>query len=274
MLDFSSIEDLKPLARLVSRIKAACPDSKFVIAGAQARDLLLKHAYGIETFRRTSDVDFAFRVASWEEFHHLREALLATGDFTEFPRKLHKLFFRGVLELDIVPFGGIEKPDRTIEWPPDNDFIMSTFGFREIFDSIVDVRLPEDQLAKVVSLAALALLKLEAWRDRRYREPGKDAHDLKLIMSNYLVAGNDHRIYGQFDDLLTGDFDYRVAGAYVLGADIAGFLDGQGKRRVNELLDREANPNGKLDLVTDMNFEPQDGLRLVSAVRDGFLREH
>jgi predicted nucleotidyltransferase len=273
LLDFSRIDDLKPLARLVSRIKAACPDSNFVIAGAQARDLLLKHAHAIETFRRTSDVDFAFRVGSWEEFSRLREALLGSGDFAEFPKKFHKLLFRGVLEVDVVPFGAIERADRTIEWPPEGDLVMSTFGFRETFGSIIDVRLPEDEVAKVVTLAGLALLKLEAWKDRRYREPGKDAHDLKLILSNYLQAGNEHRIYEEFEDLLTEEFDYRLAGAYVLGADIAAFLDPAGRDRVAALLEREADGDGKLSLVTDMKLEIEDGVRLVSALREGFLRK-
>jgi predicted nucleotidyltransferase len=182
LFDFSKIDDLRPLARLVARIDSLCPESTFLIAGAQARDLLLKYGYDIDTSRRTSDVDFALRVGSWAEFHEIRSALLASGEFAEYPRALHKLKFRGVLEVDIVPFGGIESPGRTIAWPPDQDFEMSMFGFEEILGSVIEVQLPEEQSAKVVSLAALALLKLEAWRDRRRREPGKDAHDFRLIL--------------------------------------------------------------------------------------------
>lgn len=59
---------------------------------------------------------------------------------------------------------------------------MSAFGFREAFGSLIEVRLPEEQTVKVVSLPALALLKLEAWRDRHHRAPGKDAYDLRLIL--------------------------------------------------------------------------------------------
>lgn len=234
---------------------------------------MLKHAYGIETTRRTSDIDFAFRVRSWSEFQDLRAALLASGDFTEFPKAIHKLLFRGMLEVDLVPFGGIETPDRIIEWPPDRDFTMSTFGFEEVWGSLLEVGLPEAERAKVVSLPALALLKLEAWKDRRRREPGKDAHDLRLIFENYLSAGNRERIYGEFEDLLAGDFDYRLAGAYVLGCDIARLLDEGGRRRIGELLNREADERGNLHLVSDMRLDMEDGVRLVGAVREGFYRE-
>jgi hypothetical protein len=88
-----------------------------------------------------------------------------------------------------------------------------------------------------------------------------------------LQAGNEHRIYEEFEDLLTEEFDYRLAGAYVLGADIAAFLDPAGRDRVAALLEREADGDGKLSLVTDMKLEIEDGVRLVSALREGFLRK-
>lgn len=126
LLDFSKTDSLKPLAKLIDHLEKASGGSPpFVIAGAQARDLLLKHGYNIDTGRLTSDVDFAFRVDSWEQFHDLRDALIRSGEFVEMPKVLHKLRFRGTLEIDIVPFGAIERSDRTIEWPPDRDWVMS-----------------------------------------------------------------------------------------------------------------------------------------------------
>jgi predicted nucleotidyltransferase len=271
-LDFSKIEALRPLARLVGRIQDCSSGTPpFVIAGAQARDLLLKYGYDIDTGRQTADVDFAFRVSSWDEFEKLRKALVESGDFVT-TKSLHKLRFRGKIEVDILPFGeSIERGDRTIAWPPEEDFVMSSFGFREAFDSSLSLALPEDVKAKVVSVPGLALLKLVAWSDRRLRVPGKDAHDLLLIIRNYLDVGNSDRLHSEFTALLEEpDFDYENAGAYILGCDIAAFLDEAGRQRVGEILDQEARTDGRLRLVGDMRIEADRGVALLTRLRRGF----
>lgn len=270
MLELSKIDELRPLARLVSKVSAAAGATAFAIAGAQARDLHLKHANGIDTARKTGDVDFAFNVGSWQEFHDLRRSLLASGEFTEFTRDLRRLKFRGTLEIDIVPFGGTENAKREIEWPPDQDFVMSAFGFREAFGSLIEVRLPEEQTVMVVSLPALALLKLEAWRDRHRRAPGKDAYDPRLIFENYMDVIGQERVYDEFAQLLTEDFDYVLAGVHILGHDIRQLLDQQGSERVNRLLDEQSREAGQLSLVTEMKLELRDGVKLMTALSDGF----
>jgi predicted nucleotidyltransferase len=268
LFDFSKIDDLKPLARLTKRIQAASTGIPFVIAGAQARDLLLRHGHAVDTGRQTADVDFAFRVSTWEEFLGFREALIA-ADFTAVRGKLHKLLY-GKLEIDILPFGEIESNEHTIAWPPDRDVVMSMFGFREAFDSATDVRLPEDASTKVTSLPALALLKIEAWRERRLREPGKDAHDIRLILTNYMQAGSDHRLHDEFSRLLEDpEFDYGEAGAYILGRDVKALLDEKGLKHVLDIVTPEANPDGALHLVGDMKMEPAKALKLLGALRAG-----
>ena len=84
-------------------------------------------------------------VETWDAFTNLRRGLIAGGTFSA-PRgpALHKL--RHVptnLPLDIVPFGGIERADRTIAWPPTQDEIFDCFGAREALEASVEVLLPE-----------------------------------------------------------------------------------------------------------------------------------
>ncbi|MEK6770751.1 MAG: hypothetical protein AABY62_03815 [Pseudomonadota bacterium] len=64
--------------------------------------------------------------------------------------------------VDLVPFGAIERPDRTIAWPPSGSVVMSVFGFREALAATIPVLLPERITAQVVSLPALAILKIAA----------------------------------------------------------------------------------------------------------------
>jgi len=123
-------------------------------------------------------------VPNWESFHALRKELLDSGEYREVPRApVHRLRHRNGIPIDLVPFGGVERREtRTIAWPPDNDFVMSVFGFREVATHTVEVRFPGNAVGRVVTLPALVLLKLNAWSDRHLHAPKKDAHDLRLII--------------------------------------------------------------------------------------------
>jgi predicted nucleotidyltransferase len=54
----------------------------FFVVGAFARDLILKHAYGIEPRRKTGDIDLGVEVANWEQFEKLKDSLIATSQFS------------------------------------------------------------------------------------------------------------------------------------------------------------------------------------------------
>lgn len=272
--DFSQKIELRYLSALVRAVHAAAGRMPYVLAGATARDILLHHAWGIDTGRQTQDVDFAFFIDSWEHYLSLRRRLLESGQFTPVPPTLHKLKFAENIEVDFVAFGKVERPDRTIAWPPDGAFEMSTFGFREVMHANIDVLLPDGQKVQVISLHALALLKFEAWRERRVREPLKDAHDLRIILWNYIAAGNTERFYQEGSDLLNDPgFDYEAAGAWLLGKDMASLLDGVGRIRVRELLAQEADENGAMQLIGDMRVETGKGLKILSALKEGFNRD-
>jgi predicted nucleotidyltransferase len=105
-LDLADKQDLGFLAELMADVHSAAPDARFLIVGAMARDLLLYHAHGICAARATSDIDLALAVADWAEFGTLRSALLSSGAFEPHPKVNHKVFHRGRLEIDLIPFGG------------------------------------------------------------------------------------------------------------------------------------------------------------------------
>jgi predicted nucleotidyltransferase len=271
-LDLSQRTELRLFAALVRDVGQAAPDAPFFLAGALARDVLLQYAHGIDTGRQTADVDLALAMESWQRYEALRAELIRSGQFAAVPAEIHKLRFRGSLEVDFLPFGPIERPSRTIAWPPDGAFVMTTFGFREAYAATILVALPDDAQVHVASLPALALLKLVAWADRRLIEPGKDAHDLKLILRHYLDAGNADRLYAEAAALLeSADFDYEAAGAWLLGKDMARLLDAEGHARVAGMLADEANESGALRLVGDLALDPQVALRLLAALEDGFM---
>jgi len=236
-----------------------------------ARDLLLHTAHGIDPGRRTQDVDIALMVPDWQAFASIRNRLIETGAFAAMGHAVHRLLFKGGLPIDLIPFGAIESASRHIAWPPDGHTVMSVFGFAEAMLNTIEVRLPRNQRMNVVSLPALAVLKLLAWRERRYEQPGKDAHDLHTVISHYLDAGNRQRLYTDAAPLLdTHDFDYELAGAYLLGHDMARVLSADGHAAMADLLFNESDPNGPARLAGDMPGEARAALALLDGLAKGF----
>jgi predicted nucleotidyltransferase len=278
LLDFSQNVDLRLTGEVVSSIDVVVVKrlgADYFIVGALARDLWLVYQLGVPVARQTDDADFAVAVSSWEDFHALRNALLDSGDFRERGRAQHRLRHRNGIPIDIVPFGGIEKPDtRSIAWPPDNAFVMSVFGFREAANATIEVRFPGDVVGRVVTLPALAVLKLDAWSDRHVREPEKDAYDFRLIIRSYADANNGDRLFDGNPYLLGSPADYECAGAWLLGKDMAKLLDARGQERVAAVIAEQADRDGELRLAGEMMRDNEErALQLLSALEDGFTEE-
>jgi predicted nucleotidyltransferase len=273
-MDLSAHTSLAPLAEAVAAVlrPAAAAGIEVYIAGALARDLWLEFAYGIHTGRRTADVDFAVECADWGAFEGLRTALLAAGELAQSDRVLHKFHHRNGTELDLLPYGGVERADRTLAWPNGGRPGMNALGFAEVASTTVAFLLPGGVWVQVVALHALALLKLVAWTDRSLQ---KDAHDLLVIAKHYLDAGHVDRLYATaMDIVMRDDFDYEVAGAELLGRDLAALDRGDGVVRgfAITLLQHETDTHGVHLLVSQMTRTARDAglaLRLLLGVLRG-----
>jgi predicted nucleotidyltransferase len=270
LFDFSQKADLKPLALVVSALQAVARPAgmDFFLIGAAARDLLLRYAYGMAAQRQTEDVDCAVALENWAAFDQLRAALLANGEFVERPGSvLHRLRHKSGLPLDIVPFGGIERADRTIAWPPDQSTVLDCFGAREAFSQSVNVRLPENVDLRVASIPAQAVLKIMAWQDRKHTHPGRDAPDMLLFMRCYMDCDNLDRAVSEHADLFSaGDYDHETAGACLLGRDIAAFLDLPARQRLAAVLMPESRADQPLLLARQSGLELERARRLIETL--------
>ena len=172
-----------------------------------------------------------------------------------------------------MPFGRIETVERTIVWPPRGDMVMDVFGFREALTTAHGIVLPENVQARLISLAALALLKIVCWHARHYQYPRKDAHDLNLIVRNYLIAGNEERLWHEFAAWTQeDDFDYESAGARMLGHDIRSLLNDAGIDRIAALLTEQSDEQIPGLLPSEMNaHEPNRARSLLQATLTGIL---
>lgn len=156
-------------------------------------------------------------------------------------------------------------------WPPDGEMVMGVFGFREVYEDTLLVKLPGQERLRVVSLAALSVLKLVAWEERRWRRHGADAQDIAVILQSYLDAGNQERLFTEAEHLLDApDFDYEAAGAWLLGHDMAQLLPKAARPRIGDLLERESDPGGAINLIGDLSIEPERALRLLQSLARGF----
>jgi predicted nucleotidyltransferase len=281
LLDLADKQGLRWLAALVVDLRKAAPGIDLLLVGAVARDVLLSYAHGIALARATHDTDLAFAAANWEAFETLRRRLVASGTFEELTRGGYKLRHRSGMRVDLIPFGGIERPDGSIAWPPEYAEVMELLGFAEARASAREVRLPGSHILHVAALPMLAVLKVFAWADRHLREPLKDAADLFAILTNYLDAGQDRRLYSEAAHLLKDpEFDYRVAGTWLAGYDARALID-QCSHRPKRLIDRltailaqESDVNGPLRLAGEAHgIEPEYALRLLAAFLAGFSGE-
>lgn len=236
---------LDPLARL-----CAC---EYFLAGATARDLILVNVHGLPPGRATRDIDFGIAVENWAQFELLKARLLASGGFSA-SRAHQRLVFadpnEGIsIPVDLIPFRGVASSDGTIAWSPSRDIVMNVAGFEEALASSVVIGIEAGLTVRVASAAGLTLLKLAAWADRG-RESNKDAADLYRLLTTYADAGNTDRIYDRELDLLEAvDFDMQLAGAELLGRDVAAICDRQILSQVQSILELEIN---RERLVLDM----------------------
>lgn len=274
-LDFSGrLQPYEDLFREFIRVTTEL-DIAFFVVGAFARDLILNTLYGIAVKRATEDIDCGIQVQSWEQFEQLKASLIETGHFNPDEKQRQRLKYRDQGKIDIVPFGAIEE-NGVIVWP-DEETVMITLGFDEAYKDTITVRLAEDVEISICSLAGLALMKLIAWNDRRFRYR-KDAQDLGLLMLTYLDAGNNDRIFGdeaEDGDLLNDDFDYHLTSARILGRDVKRLLSERSAAPVGDILDEQTGDRNQYPLVEAMlsNFRGdfETGLAMLESFRQGVL---
>lgn len=200
----------------------------------------------------------------------MRAALLAGREFSPRPGPAtHRLRHASGQPLDIVPFGGVERSDRTLAWPPDQSEVFDCFGMEEAFAAGVLVELPERVTVRVAPIPAQTILKVTAWCDRKHSHPGRDASDLFLFLRRYLELGNLDRASSEHAELFEAeDFDYAEAGVRLLARDMKPLLGSAGVGRMLTVLALEADEFGPLLLARQSGLELERARRLIEVLCD------
>lgn len=232
--------DRETLALLEAAAKAAGElGIEWMVTGAAGRVLLLEGVYGLPHGRATRDVDLGIMVASWAQYRALVARLRRDQRFQPDPKQRQRLRFGDDGMLDLVPFGEIETEGRMIRWPPEHDFAMSVLGFREAYKDAVKVEL-EGLSVPVVSPVGLVLLKLVAWSERHWAQPGKDAADLAYVLRHFSTILTEPVLFDEyFDAVEVSDYDLDLAASRVLGRKMAMLAEKDAREFVLNLLEEE-----------------------------------
>lgn len=251
----------------------------FIVVGATARDFILEHYHNLKSPRKTTDIDLGTKVADWDQFEQLSNALLTTGNFSKDPSENQRFRFGDVI-IDIVPFGPIAGVSNKISWPPEHEIFINLLGFKEAYEHSIAVRLSTnpDLEVRLPTLSGLAIMKIISWKDNPARRQ-KDAEDILFIMQKYADAGNEDRLYSEEISLLeTEGFDISLAGMKLLGKDMAKISETQAMDMIKEILVMETSERSSFRLIADMiRGTPLSGYRFdeilnqLEKLKEGFL---
>ena len=252
-------------------------ETPYFLAGATAREIMLRHVFGRPPGRRTLDVDLGIAVRDWDHFKLLQTALVEQGGFQAHARLLQRITYPSnpPVVVDLIPFGGVETAERTIAWPPEEDIVMRVTGFSDGLESAVPVRLEPNLVIPVVSLPVLLVLKLFAWTDRKHEK--RDAPDIYTLLRQYGDAGNEDRLYGEEMSVLEAEgYDFELAGARLIASDAARVVSADTHKRLREILESDALMEELTNqiIVSSPRNDPEHVRRcemLIRKLREGFL---
>lgn len=178
--------------------------------------------------RRTYDLDIVIAVPL-EEFP---AGLDRVKGWTRHPKRLHEWRAPGSVSVDLLPAGPEHIAAGYLEWSA--GLRMSLIGFDHVFTRSRPIELRPGLEIHVASLEVLVLLKMISYQDRP-AERVHDLHDLAFILEEYLAVDDVQRWQ---DDILDMQLPFEDVSAFVLGRDMASFINERDERPVRSFLAR------------------------------------
>ncbi len=152
---------------------------------------------------------------------------------------------------------------------------MNVAGFEEALASSIPIQIEEGLIVRVASIPGLMILKLVAWSDRG-GETDKDAADIYRLLTAYADAGNTDRLYDNEMDLLEAvGFDMQLAGAELLGRDVAHLCAPGAMTRIRSVLESERTFERLVDHMVRTSAVPETApfvQRMLTRFRHGVVR--
>jgi predicted nucleotidyltransferase len=136
----------------------------YYLIGAVAREVWFSR--GKKPYRKTNDLDFAVYVGNQDEYAAIRRYLKDRKGFTETTGNSFVMRTPSGMQVDILPFGGIEI-DGAVQVAGIGLTNIKVNGFMEVYTAGTEpVTLDTGNSFKVASLPSIVLLKLISFDDR------------------------------------------------------------------------------------------------------------
>lgn len=204
-----------------------------LLIGAQARILIFDSQYQVQG-RATKDWDVAVKLDNWERYN-LLISIMTTGQNPLFKktRVIHKfIHIETELEVDVIPFGDISKPNQEINWPDGNQ--MNILGLEEAFVNTEIITIEKLEI-RVADIDAFIALKLLAWNNRR---ENKDLKDIITVLLKSPNEEDEQRVYDEFiDEIIEGRFEVDEAAIIFIGRNIQNKFKSETINKVKEIVD-------------------------------------
>jgi predicted nucleotidyltransferase len=178
--------------------------------------------------RVTTDLDLVLAASLAE----LPAGLDQLPGWTQHPRKPHEWRGPGDVRIDIVPASPDALAAGYLDWPGGTR--MTLTGLRHAFARQEPLELAPGATIGVAPLAVLALLKVISYLDR----PGERVHDLEdlaFIMAEYAPIDDERR---WSDELIELQLPVERTSSYLLGGELATFVDAKERSCIEEFLQR------------------------------------
>ncbi len=191
----------------------------YYIIGALARDVW--YSRSSKTFRQTRDVDFAILVGSQANYELVKQYLKENKKFIDTKNNSFVMITYSGVQVDILPFGGIEIDDG-VSLAGKGLNSIKVNGFMEVYESgTKKVEMTTGHNFEIATLPSIVLLKLISFDDRPEVRI-KDARDIANIIENFFDLNADY-IYAQHVDLFSeidNDQTLEEVSAIVIGREV------------------------------------------------------
>lgn len=204
---------------------------RFIVIGANVPLILINQrevngkGFGI---RPTKDVDLLVEVENWEDFHQLRNDLMALG-FKQKELQPEHRFFMGYQMIDILPYGNAIAPEGYIEWPS-TGHRMNVIGFDKLFEHAKEESITEDFKIPLIPLPLLVYTKIITYEDRKL---SKDVIDILYVLEHYEEISVSTRRFEIADEQ---ELTYEERGAYLVGQDLKAIISDKESQIVDDFL--------------------------------------
>jgi len=193
---------------------------EFYVVGAIAKNHWL--VKGEKEVEGTKDIDFAVYVPSLERYQALKSKLISDNGYQPSSTNAFRLVSPSGLEIDIMPFGGIEEGGN-VRIPGKGLVDINLAGFQEVYDQ-GQIRTEIDGVEYMIcSIASVAILKLIAYDDRPEMR-SKDIRDIASIIMNYPDIEKE-LIWEEYIDSYDVELGLEQNGLIVLGKEMKKIIE-------------------------------------------------